>query len=172
MVNLQEPVPATAAVQQVMTAGGMNAIRDALNFLRNPPHFKGVLGSGAVIAAGTNIAWPSVEDNYAGWDSTNHWWVVPSGCDGLYIATVQVKWGTTLPAANIVLGLFGGAAGTTALAHSPAPEALANNAGLDLTHFIRVSAGDKIGVQVLNGGVTASTDTVDSTYFDLGFYSI
>lgn len=172
MTGLAAPSPATFAVQQVGTAGGMNAIRDALNFFANPPHFKGVLGTGVAVAATTNIAWPSVEDNYSAWDATNHWWVVPAGCGGLYLATVQIKWGTTQPAANIVISVVGGAAGTTAIAHSPAPEALANNAGLDLTDFVRVNAGDKIGVQTLNSGFTSSADTVESTYFNFAFYGI
>jgi len=172
MSGLPAPTIATDFVQQVMTAGGLNAFGQALSFFANPPHFKGLLGTGVATAVATNLALSSTEDNYSGWDATNHWWVVPAGCAGLYLANFQVKWGTTQPVANIVLAILGGASGTTVLAHSPAPAALANNSGLSLSHWIRVAAGDKIGFQTANGGFTSSADTVDSTFADLGFYSV
>ena len=172
MTNPVDPSPATANVQQVMTAAAMNAIRDQITFLASPPHFKGVLGTGVAVAAATNIAWTATEDNYSGWDSTNHWWVVPAGCAGLYQAVAQFKWGSTTPTANQVIGLTGGAAGTTAIAHSPDPAAIIANGGNQFMDYIRVNAGDKIGVQSLNSGFTSSTDAVESFFFNFTFYSL
>lgn len=171
MAGPLEPNPATANVQQVMTAAGMNAIRDALIALSSPAHFKGTLGTGVAVTAATNIAWSAQEDNYSGWDSTNHWWVVPTGWAGLYQAVVQFKWGTTAPSANQVIGLVGGAGGTTALAHSPDPAAIIANGGNMFVDYVRVNAGDRIGVQSLNSGFTSSTDATESMFFNFAFYS-
>jgi hypothetical protein len=171
--GLLPPNPAaTWSVNGVPTAAGMNAIRDALNAAFNKAHFKGTLTPGTAVSAGTNIAYTAAEDNYSGWDGTNHWWVVPSGWGGLYEVVIQFKWGSTTPSANQVIGLFGGASGTTALAHSPDPAAIIANGGNTLQDYVRVSAGDKIGVQSLNSGFTSSTDTVEAMFFNFNFYSL
>lgn len=171
MTNLSQPIPRTFGPGETETGAFMNAARDALNALLNPPHFKGVLAASTAITSGTNIAWPSTEDNYAAWDSTNHWWVVPPTWGGLYIANIQFKWGSPLPATNVVIGIVGGAAGTTGLVHTPAPPAVVTNGGMTLTAFVRANAGDKIGIQSLNSGFTSSADTTESMFFEFGFYS-
>lgn len=173
MSSVLPPNPAaTWSVGLPPTAAGMNALRDAFTAAFSPAHFKGTLGTGVAITAATNINWTAAEDNYSGWDSSNHWWVVPSGWGGLYEVVIQFKWGSSTPAANVVVGLLGGAGGSTALAHSPDAAAIVANGGLTLVDFVRVSAGDKIGVQSINSGFTSSTDATESMFFNFNFYSL
>jgi len=171
MTGLAEPTPATAAVQQVMTAGGMNAIRDALNFTLNPPHFRGSITAATALTIATNVPYPSVEDNYAGWNAANHYWVVPAGCGGLYQVFIQFKWNGA-PASAPSCKILGGAANATPLRWSPNASAFGALMGISLSGFIRVAAGDQISVQLLGAGFTTQADPADNNYFDLGFYSI
>jgi hypothetical protein len=165
-----DPSPATASVQQVMTAAGMNALRDQITFLANRPRFKGTITAGGVLPAVTNIAWPAVEDPYGGWDATNHWWVVPAGCGGLYRAEIQFKWNGA-PSGNVAIGLIGGAAGATSLARSPNPSALVAGGGISLNVLERLNAGDRIGVQPVNAGFSALGETLDNNFFCLTWES-
>ncbi len=171
-MGIQEPSPATASVSQVMTAAAMNAIRDQITALAAPPHFKGSITSATALTTGTNIAYPSIEDNYTGWDSTNHWWKVPAGWPGLYIVSCQFKWGTG-PASAPAVKILGGAANTTALVTSPNAAAITSFGGVWIAaHFVRLAVGDEISVQLTGSGFTTQSDSpADNNFFDIGFYS-
>lgn len=75
MSNLPVPVPATWSVNLPPTAGQINAMRDALNFLLNPP--MAVLYQGAVQSipnnAFTALTWDqSLVDSYGGHSSVTN----------------------------------------------------------------------------------------------------
>lgn len=169
-MGLAEPSPATWSVNGIPTAAGMNAIRDFMNFYLNKPAFKGSITTGTTLATATNIAYPVVEDGYGGWDSTNHRWVVPSGCGGLYLAAVQFKWGSGVPSSAPSIKVYGGAANGTLLATSPNAPALTAFMGVGLIACpLRLSAGDEISVQIAGAGFTTQNDSADNNFFYLGF---
>lgn len=169
MTNLVEPTPGTASVQQVMTAAGMNATRDALNFLLNKPYFKGSITTATGLAINSNLAYPVIEDAYGGWDATNHRWVVPAGCGGIYHVNIQHKWSST-PASAPSIRLFGGAANSTLLAQSPNAPSLSAFMGISLNLPVRLAAGDEVSVQIAGATFTTQVDgTADNNYFSLLF---
>lgn len=171
MSGLQAPSPATWNVNLPPTGGQMNAIRDALNFLLNKPVFKGSITAATALATATNLAYPVIEDGYSGWDNTNHRWVVPTGCGGLYRLDVQGKWGSSVPASAPSFKVFGGASNATLLAQSPNASALGQFMGLGLSVPVRLAAGDQVSIQLSGAGFTTQSDGtgVDNNYFSLSF---
>lgn len=166
------PTPRNFGVNEFENAAYLNSVRDALNFLLDPPHFKGSVTTGTLLATSANIAYPSVEDNYGGWNPTNHYYVVPAGCGGLYIASVQFKWNGTPPASAPSTRVLGGASNATLEIVSPnAPNTAAFN-GLQLDGFVRCSAGDQISVQIAGAGFTTQSDSpADNNFFEFYFYA-
>lgn len=166
------PTPRTFGVSEFENAASLNSIRDALNFLLDPPHFKGSYTTGTLLAAGTNLAFPVVEDNYSGWNSTNHYYVVPPGCGGLYIATVQLKWNGTPPSTAPNVKVLGGASNATSMLVSPNAPNTAGFNGLELDGFVRCNAGDQLSVQIGAAGFTTVSDSpADNNFFEFYFYS-
>ncbi len=166
------PVPRTFSPNEIQTGAYLNSVRDWANFLLDPPHFKGSITTGTALGINTNLAYPSVEDNYGGWNSTNHYYVVPAGCPGLYIATIQFKWNGTPPASAPIAKVLGGASNATAQLFSPnAPNTAAVN-GLQLDGFVRCNAGDQISVQLGGAGFTTQSDApADNNFFEFYFYA-
>lgn len=166
------PTPRTFGVSEFENAASLNSLRDALNFLLDPPHFKGSFGSGVTLATGTNLAYPVIEDNYAGWDGTNHRYVVPAGCGGLYVAVVQFKWNATPPASAPSAKILGGASNATAEIASPAAPSTAAVNGFGFTGFVRCNAGDQISVQLAGASFVTQNDSgADNAYFEFFFYA-
>lgn len=171
--GLPLPIPRTFTVAEVETAAYLNSVRDGLNFLLNPPHFKGSITTATALTTGTNIAFPVVEDTYGGWDATNHWWVAPSNVSsGLYLVTVQFKWNSG-PGSNPSIQVKGGASGTSALLYSPNASGIGGFQGMQVCGFVRAAAGDKVGVQISGAGFTTIADSgsPDNNFFSIGFYS-
>lgn len=172
MTNLNMPIPRNFAPGETEAGAFFNGIRDALNALLNPPHFKGSITAATALATGANIAFPSVEDNYSGLDATNHWWKVPPTWGGLYTVSVQFKWGSTGPTSAPAIKVLGGASNATGLLTSPNAPSLSSFQGISTFHFIRVNAGDEISVQLVGAGFTTQSDPpADNNFFDIGFYS-
>lgn len=166
------PVPRTFSVNEFENAASLNSLRDALNFILDPPHFKGSYTSSTGLSLSTNLAYPVVEDNYAGWDATNHRYVVPAGCGGLYIAVVQFKWNGSSPTSAPNAKVLGGASNATSEIASPAAPSTAAVNGFGFTGFVRCNAGDQISVQL--GGATFTTQAdsgADNNYFEFFFYA-
>lgn len=172
MTNLNMPIPRNYVPGETEAGAFFNSTRDALNALLAPPHFKGSITAATALATGANIAYPSIEDNYGGWNATNHYWVVPPTWGGLYMVQIQFKWGSTGPASAPSIKVLGGPANATALLTSPNAPSTASFQGLDTGHFIRLSAGDQVSVQLMGAGFTTQSDSpADNNFFDLGFYS-
>lgn len=172
-MGLPLPSPRTWTVGETETGSYLNSVRDGLNFLLNPPHFKGSITAATALSTGTNIAFPAIEDNYGGWDATNHWWVAPSNVSSaLYLVAVQFKWNTG-PGFAPSIQVTGGASGTTALLYSPNASGTGAFQGVQTCGFVRVAAGDKVGVQISGAGFTTIADSggPDNNFFNIGFYS-
>lgn len=168
MTGLNQPVPRTFVPGETEAGAYFNAIRDALTALLNPPHFKGSITSATGLAVNTNIAWPAIEDNYSTWNSSSNYWVVPPTWSGLYIANVRFKWNGSSPASAPAINLFKN--GTKVVASANA-SSTATFAGVSVTEFVRVAAGDQIAVQITNATFTTQVDTGDNNTFNFGFYS-
>ena len=166
MSGLQAPSPATWSVNLPPTAAGMNALRDALNFFLNKPLFKGSFTSGTSLSVNTNLPWPAVEDAYSAWNSSSNYWVVPTGCGGLYKANVSLKWNGTSPASAPAVNVLKN--GTKILVSANA-SSTAGFAGVQLHGDVRVAAGDQIAVQLAGAGFTTQVDTGDNNYFNFAF---
>lgn len=166
------PVPRTFSVSEVQAGAYLNSVRDWANFLLDPPHFKGSITTATLLATGANIAYPAIEDNYAGWNATNHYYVVPAGCGGLYIATIQFKWNGSAPASAPNTKVLGGAANATSELVSPNAPNTAGFNGLQLDGFVRCNAGDQISVQLGGAGFTTQSDSpADNNFFEFYFYA-
>lgn len=171
MANLPAPSPRTFAPGEVETGAFFNSVRDALNFLLNVPHFKGSITTATALTTATNIAFPSVEDNYSAWNATNHNWVVPVA--GLYWAQVQFKWSATVPSTNPNIKILGGAAGTTSELFSPNAPSIASFQGMSVGGFVRAAVGDLLAVQLGSSGFTTQSDTpADNNFFELFLVSL
>lgn len=171
MSGLQVPSPATWSVNLPPTGGQMNAIRDFMNFYLAKPYFKGSITSATALGTASNINYPVIEDVYGGWDSTNHRWVVPAGCGGVYRVDVQFKWGTGVPASAPSIKVLGGASNATLLAQSPNASAIGQFMGVSLEVPERLAAGDEVSVQIAGAGFTTQSDGagVDNNFFTLSF---
>jgi hypothetical protein len=168
MSSLNQPVPRTFSPGETEVGAYMNAsVRDAVNAILNPPHFRASITNGATLTANANIAWPSVEDNYSGWNSSSNYWVVPATWSGLYTVEVRFKWNGTAPTSAPAINVFKN--GTKVLASANA-SSTSGFAGVSLTDRLRVVAGDQIAVQIGNAGFVCQTDTGDNNTFNFGFY--
>jgi hypothetical protein len=76
MTNLPVPTPSTAAAGNFLTSALWNAqVRDAVNFLLNPPMFYGYATTGVAITAGGYSAIgldTEITDNYGGHSTTTN----------------------------------------------------------------------------------------------------
>lgn len=168
-MGLNQPVPRTFIPGETEAGAFYNATRDALLALLNPPHFKGSFTTATSLAINTNLAWPAIEDNYSTWNSSSNYWVVPPTWSGLYIATVRFKWNGTSPTSNPSITIMKN--GTKAAASANA-SSTTTFAGVSMTEFVRVAAGDQIAVQLGNAGFTTQSDSpADNNTFNFGFYS-
>lgn len=173
MTGINQPVPRTFVPGETEAGAFYNATRDALNALLGPPHFRGSITSATTLAINTNIAYPSIEDNYSTWNSSSNYWVVPPTWSGLYIAYVQFKWGTG-PGSAPSCKIFGGASNATLKKQSPNGASTASFNGIQLSGGVRCNAGDQISVQLTGAGFTTQSDgaNVDNNFFEFYFYSV
>jgi hypothetical protein len=174
MVALSQPNPRTFSVSETETGAFLNSVRDYINAMIQPPRFKGSITTATAVTTATNINYPTVEDNYSGWNSTNHNWVVPPTWGGLYLCFTQFKWGSSaLPSTPPSLVVNGGAAGTTALLHSANAASIGGFEGIAAAGFVRANAGDLLAVQLLASGFTTANDSpADNNYFELIWASL
>jgi hypothetical protein len=161
------PTPRTFSPSEIQTGAYLNSVRDWANFLLDPPHFKGSITAGTTLGTGTNIAYPSIEDNYGGWDATNHWYTVPAGCPGLYLVNIQFKWNTAPAALPTIIAMK---TGVSAMVSANASATTAAT-GVQMTGMLRVAAGDQIAVRLNNAGFTTLADTGDNNYLNFAFYA-
>lgn len=101
MAGLAEPNPPTLAPGTTVTGAFWNAnVRDALNYLLNPPIFSAYLNATGTLTSGTNtlINLDTVEvDSYGGWSTSSFaytipvggWWDLKGGCGFAANATGQ-----------------------------------------------------------------------------------
>jgi hypothetical protein len=95
---LPVPVPRTFTVGETETAAYFNAVRDALNFLLNPPVFKGIQATTQAIASGawTSIALDSSSvDSYTGHSNVTNNSRYTAQVAGWYWAEGYVAWQAT-----------------------------------------------------------------------------
>lgn len=135
-------------------------------FRNNPPRFKGSILAATALATGVNINYTTItEDNYGGWNGTNHYWVLPAA--GLYAAMIQFNWGSTAPGSGPAIKIFGGAANTTLEAQSYNAPSIGTFGGFSLNCQVRGNAGDQISVQIANAGFTTQNDSTDNNFFEI-----
>lgn len=133
MAGLAEPNPVTMAPGTLITGTIWNGqVRDALNYLLNPPMFQGYLSTGANVATGTStqISLDTIQiDSYGGWAAPNYtiqvggWYEIMGGVGFAANATGQrFVWiqsnGSTLEAESYV-SLNAAAAGSTNIGTKP-----------------------------------------------------
>lgn len=135
--------------------------------VQNPPRFRGSILTATALSTGANINFSTVsEDTYSGWNSGSHYWAVPQA--GLYVATVQFKWGSSAPAGPPSIAVSGGASGTTGLLRSPNAPSISTFCGLSISGFFRCAVGDQVNVQLLGAGFTTQSDAPeDNNYIHL-----
>lgn len=153
---LPVPNPRTWSVYEQVTSAALNTdLRDAVNFLISPPLFRGSITAATAVTVGANVAFPVVEDNYAGWNTSGHYWTAP--VSGLLQVQVQFKWNSSAPAAwpNIEVTVNGSARVYGPSGPTSAP---AQYGGVALVSTVRVNVGDKVAVVVGTVGFTTQVD--------------
>jgi hypothetical protein len=164
MTNLTQPVPRTFIPGETEVGSFMNAFRDALTALLNPPHFKGNIAGGTALSGSTNLAFSAIEDNYSGWNNSSNYWVVPSSWSGLYTVKFQIKQSTSVAIGAKVM--------KTGSAVIFSPNAAATGAsGTGIVDEYRFSAGDQIAVQLTAGATTQNDSPAENTWLALRWVS-
>lgn len=162
------PIPRTFSPNEIQTGAYLNSVRDWANFFNDPPHFKGSFTSSTGLSLGVNLAFPVVEDNYSAWDSTNHDWVVPAGCGGLYLVSVQFKWNGSAPATAPAINVLRNG---TAVLVSANSSSVTTFSGVQMTGMTRFAAGDTVAARIVGATFTTQPDTGDNNFFNLSWYA-
>jgi hypothetical protein len=140
-----------------------------VNFVLNPPRFRGSILSATAISVSTNIPYSTIsEDSYGGWNSSNHYWVVPVA--GLYHVTIQFKWSGTpsaAPSPDLVK------TGTNAL-NGPNASATTASTGVSISGLVRCNVGDQLAAQTqaASSGFTTIADPSDNNFMEIFFVSL
>lgn len=154
-----EEINAAKMFQRVDT--NFNLLRNAV---LNPPRFKGSIVLATAITATTFVPYPVIYDTAAGWDATNHWYVVSVA--GTYQVFAAGKWGTAPGSTTNITILKDGAA----VIVSP-DAANVNFTGPQIACSIQAVVGTKLGVD-FNHGFTTQPDGADNNYFILTWVGV
>lgn len=171
MPLLPVPTPRTWAPNDVVTGTMANTnIRDAFNFLLNPPKFKGTLQTATAITTGPNIDFGTPQlDTYSGWDATNKRYVCQVA--GRYFAKAQLKCDSTntgpMAVRILVSSTFGG------LPQNITSPNFAYTAyhGASADGYLQLAVGDQVSIQSFYN-FTSQPDPGDNNFFELQWVSL
>lgn len=136
-------------------------------FLNNPPRFRGAIRSATALTTASNINFTTVvEDNYSGWNSSSHYWVVPVA--GLYEVHVSFKWNGSSPSSAPAINLLD--TGTAVLISANA-SSTSTFAGVQMHGLVRCAVNDQLAVQLANAGFTTQVDAGDNNFYQIIYCS-
>jgi hypothetical protein len=170
--NLPVPVPRTFGVQEYETAAYLNAVRDALNFLLNPPVCRVYQATTQSCANATNVAITydaSTVDTYGGHsNSTNNsryvaqvpGWYLPGGVIAINAtSTTLTTWG--------YLAKNGSQA--TPILFAPSPLGGNNRVWFVAAEEIFLNTGDYVEIYVNQNDGSAKSTVASATQFSTMF---